>query len=265
MSDTKLLCLTLDLENDWYFDDPELDHLVFDYLEDFLELVGELDIPLSAFVVGRTLEAYPEKVDRLGSVIDCEFHLHSYQHDLSKSYDFETEVRRGMTAYRNHFNRDPIGYRAPQGNIEPHEFPILEDLGFAFDSSIFPSYRPGKYCNLRAPLEPYTPENAQSMLEIPFGAFRGIRIPLSHSYFKLFGRPLSSYLSVAPLPDVLVYNIHLHDLYRTASHDELDEPKRWIMKRNLDEAESMFRTNISTLLSRGYKPTTMTEVYDAFK
>lgn len=265
MSREKRLCLTLDLENDWNFDDPALDHLVLDHLEDFITLIGGLDVPLSVFVVGRTLEEYPEAVERLGSALDCEFHLHSYQHDLSKSYDFETEVRRGIRAFQNHFDREPAGYRAPQGNIEPHEFTILEDLGFAFDSSVYPSYRPGKYNNLRAPLEPYVPETAASLLEIPVGTFWGVRIPLSHSYFKLFGRPLSAYLSVAPLPDLLVYDVHLHDLYRTASHDELDEPKRWIMKRNLDRAVALFRTNVSTLRSRGYAPTTMTEVFDDYR
>jgi peptidoglycan/xylan/chitin deacetylase (PgdA/CDA1 family) len=261
----KPLCLTVDLENDWNFPDPSLDHLVLDHVGDFIRLIREIDVPVSIFIVGRTLEEYPAEIDRLESALDCEFHLHSYQHDLSKSYDFETEVRRGVRAFRDHFDRRPAGYRAPQGNIDPHEFPILEELGFAFDSSVFPSYRPGKYNNLTAPLEPYTPDTASSLLEIPVGAFRGLRVPLSHSYFKLVGRPLAAYLSVAPLPDVLVYNVHLHDLYRTASHDELDDPKRWIMKRNLDRSESLLRENVSTVRSRGYVPTTMTAVHERFE
>lgn len=264
-TDGGLLCLTLDLENDWHYDDQELDHTIFEHLEDFLGLIGEFDVPLSVFAVGRTLEKFPEEVDRMRSALDCEFHLHSYQHDLSKSYDFETEVRRGMNAYREFFGRDPVGYRAPQGNIEPHEFAILEDLGFDFDSSVFPSYRPGKYNNLTAPTEPFVPDGVSSLVEIPFGAFLGVRIPTSHSYFKLIGRPLSWLLSVGPLPDVLVYNIHVHDLYRTDSHDALATPKRWIMKRNLDNAEAMLRSNIATLLSRGYEPVTTTTVYEATK
>lgn len=265
MSERPVCCFTLDLEDDWSFDDPALDHRIFDHLDEFVALISALDVPLSVFVVGRTLERYPEKIDRIRSALDCEFHLHSYQHDLSKSYDFETEVRRGMEAYRGFFGRDPVGYRAPQGNIEPHEFRTLQTLGFDFDSSVFPSYRPGKYNNLTAPLEPYTPDTAPSLVEIPVGAFPGLRIPVAHSYFKLFGRGLSRYLAVAPLPEVLVYDVHLHDLYRTPCHDELDVPKRWIMKRNLDRAESLFRTNVETIRSRGYEPVTMTAVYESVK
>lgn len=261
MNNDRYFALTVDFENDWQFNDPALDHLVLDHLEEFLGLLAEFDIPVSIFVVGQTLEQYPEHVDRISAALDCEFHLHSYQHDLSKSYDFETEVRRGKDAFRNHFGREPIGYRAPQGNIEPDELPILEDLGFRFDSSVIPSYRPGTYNNLGAPLEPYHPTRTGDFVEIPMGAFRGIRVPCSHSYFKLFGRPLSRYLSIAPLPNVLVYVVHLHDLYRTASHDALDAPKRWVMKRNLNAAESLFRRNLRTILERGYDPVSMTDLY----
>jgi hypothetical protein len=49
----------------------------------------------------------------------------------------------------------------------------------------------------------YFPEDGvASLVEIPFGTFLWPRIPTSLSYFKLFGRPLSAYLSVGPLPDV---------------------------------------------------------------
>lgn len=257
-------CLTLDLENDWYFDEPGYDHLTFEYIDEFIELVDDLNVPLSVFVVGRTLEKYPEAIDRLTERLDCEFHLHSYQHDTSKEYDFREEVIRGKEAFRNHFGTDPIGYRAPQGNITDDEIGLLEELGFEFDSSVFPSYRPGVYNNLSAPLVPYIPTGASSLMEIPPGAFPGLRVPTSHSYFKLIGRPLSSYLSVSPLPDVLVYNIHLQDLYRTASHDHLSVPKKWIMKRNLDRSQRILRENVSTLLSRGYQPRTMTDVFDKY-
>lgn len=262
MSDGGTFCLTLDLENDWYLDDAALDHLVLAHLEEFLDLVDDLGVPLSVFAVGRTIEEHPWAVDRLRSALDCEFHLHSYRHDTSRSYEFETEVRRGMVAFREHFGHDPVGYRAPQGAIDPREFGVLEDLGFQFDSSVFPSYRPGKYNNLAAPTEPYVPASTSSLLEIPFGTIRGLRIPVALSYCKLFGRPLAGLLSVAPLPDVLVYNVHLHDLYETASHGELDQPKRWIMRRNIDRAESVLRRSVSAILSRGYEPATVTEVYD---
>ena len=261
MSNEQLLCLTLDLENDWYFDDPALDHLTLDHLDTFIDLVGEIDLPLSIFVVGETLERYPESVERLHTALDCEFHLHSYRHDTTKSCDFRDEVRRGVAAFEAHFDERPVGYRAPQGNIEPHEFEILEEEGFAFDSSVFPSFRPGVYNNLDAPLEPFRPNGGDGLLEIPLGVIRGFRIPTALSYVKAIGRPMVPLLRVAALPSVVVYNVHLQDLFRTESHDHLKQPKQTFMLRNMKRAATLFESSLDVLLQRGYRPTTINEVW----
>lgn len=260
----KQFALTLDLENDWYFDEPGYDHLTFEYLEEFIELIGELSVPLSVFVVGKTIEKHPDAVDRLSDELDTEFHLHSYRHERS-DHPFRDELRRGKTAFRNHFGHDPVGYREPYGDIDPSQFPVLSDEGFAFDSSIFPSYRPGVYSNLDAPLEPYAPAEAPELLEIPLGVFRGTRIPLSQNYLKLFGRPLVELLSVAPLSNTLVYNVHLQDLYRTASHGKLTGMKRHLMCRNLDQSVDILRESVSRIRSNGYEPVTMTDVYETHR
>lgn len=258
-SDEKQVALTLDLENDWYFDESGYDHLTFAYIDDFIDLIERLSVPLSVFVVGKTLERYPEVIDRLDSNLDVEFHLHSYRHEPT-SNPFRAELRRGKDAYSNHFGRDPVGYREPYGNVEPEQFPVLAEEGFAFDSSIFPSYRPGVYSNLDSPLEPYFLEEAPELLEIPLGVFRGLRIPLSQNYLKLFGSPLVRLLSSAPLSNTLVYNVHLQDLYRTASHGKLSGMKRRLMLRNLDDSVEILAEGLGRLRARGYEPTTMTAI-----
>lgn len=260
----KQFALTLDLENDWYIDEPGYDHLTFEYIEDFIRLIDGLSVPLSVFVVGTTLEDHPDGVDRLASDLDTEFHLHSYRHEPSAN-TFREELRLGKAAFRNHFGSDPVGYREPYGAIAPEQFPVLADEGFAFDSSVFPSYRPGVYNNLNAPLEPYTPAEAPRLLEIPLGVFRGARIPLSQNYLKLFGRPLVRLLSVAPLPNTLVYNVHLQDIYRTDSHERLSGLKERIINRNLDESAQILEESIERIRSRGYEPTTVSEIHSRYQ
>ncbi len=256
----KQFALTLDLENDWYFEEPGYDHLTFEYIEEFIDLIQRLSVPLSVFVVGKTLEKYPRAVDRLASELDAEFHLHSYRHEPTENA-FREELRLGKEAFRNHFGRDPIGYREPYGGIDPEQFPVLVEEGFEFDSSVFPSYRPGVYNNLRTPLEPYVPEGVSDLLEIPLGVVRGVRIPLSQNYLKLFGTPLVEFLSVAPLPETLVYNVHLQDLYRTDSHGKLPGVKRRIMGRNLDRSTEILEASVERIRSNGYEPTTIAEIH----
>ena len=170
MNDERIACLTLDLENDWYFNEPGYDHLTFEYIDDFITLIDNLNIPVTFFVVGKTIERFPKIIKKFDEALDCEFHLHSYQHDTSKSYDFRTEVQDGKDAFEAHFGYEPDGYRAPQGKIYPEEFAILEEEGFTFDSSIFPSYRPGVYSNLDKPLAPYRPRGTEELIEVPIGA-----------------------------------------------------------------------------------------------
>jgi peptidoglycan/xylan/chitin deacetylase (PgdA/CDA1 family) len=259
----KQFALTLDLENDWYFDDPGYDHLTFEYIEEFIDLIERLSVPLTVFVVGTTLEDHPEAVDRLATELDAEFHLHSYRHEPTRN-PFREELRRGKAAFNDHFGHDPVGYREPYGGIDPEQFPVLADEGFAFDSSVFPSYRPGVYNNLDVPLEPYVPDGVD-LLEIPLGVFRGLRIPLSQNYLKLFGRPLVELLSVAPLPRTVVYNIHLQDLFRTASHGKLPRIKRRIINRNLDESVNILEASVERIRSKGYEPVTLTDIHDRYR
>lgn len=257
----KQFALTLDLENDWYFEEPGYDHLTFERIGDFIDLIDGLSVPLSVFVVGKTLEKHPDAIDRLAAELDAEFHLHSYRHEPAAD-TFREELGRGKEAFRDHFGHDPIGYREPYGAIDREQFPVLVEEGFEFDSSIFPSYRPGVYNNLDTPLEPYTLEGYPELLEIPLGVFRGLRIPLSQNYLKLFGKPLQELLSVAPLPDTLVYNVHLQDLYRTRSHGKLSGFKRRVITRNLGDSERILRECVDRIRSSGYEPTTISGIYD---
>jgi peptidoglycan/xylan/chitin deacetylase (PgdA/CDA1 family) len=262
--DRRLACLTLDLENNWEFEAPGLRYATFEHLEDYVDLLDALDLPLSVFVVGETVEERPDALDRLADRLDVEFHLHSYSHDLSGTADLEREVRLGRAAFESHFGRPPAGYRATQGRIDPDEFRTLESAGFLFDSSVFPSYRPGTYNNLDAPIEPYRPAGSDSLLEIPVGVLPGLRVPVSQAYLKAAGTPLLALLRHLPLPEVVVFNTHLQDLYHTPAHERLGAVKRLFYGRNMDRAEDVFRRTVRTLRRRGYSFVRMTDVYDAY-
>lgn len=253
-----LACITLDLEDDWSI--PGEDDPTFENLDRYVALVDDLEVPLSVFAVGKTIERRPAVVDRLRSELDAEFHLHSYRHDMTKSYDFRAELRRGVDAFERHFGTTPVGYRAPQGNVEPDELVALERAGFEFDASVFPSYRPGVYNNLRAPLTPYVPDGVEELIEIPFAAVPWLRIPIAQNYLKLLGDPYLALLKRGPLPDVLVYDSHLQDFWPTAFHENLPTVKRLLWKRNIDRSVELFEQFVGILRQRGYEFGKISEV-----
>jgi peptidoglycan/xylan/chitin deacetylase (PgdA/CDA1 family) len=213
-------------------------------------------------VVGRTLQRHPDIVERLNTELDTEFHLHSFQHDITRSYDFAEELPAAVQAYRDFFGTDPTGYRAPQGDIRPEEFGLLEDAGFDFDSSPFPSHPPGVYNNLRAPLLPYRPESTTELLEIPFAAVPRFRIPIAMNYLKLLGDPFRTLLRRVTLPVVLVFDSHLQDFWLTEFHAHLPNPKRALMTRNMGQTTELFREFIDQLRRDEYEFRRISSVYD---
>lgn len=258
-SSGKVACITLDLEHDHRIPE-ETKNPTFDYVNDYIHMVSELDIPISIFVVGKVIEWEPEMIQRFTDELDVEFHLHSYTHDITKSTSFEKELTKGIESFEDFFARKPTGYRAPQGNIEEGEFEILERHGFEFDSSVFPSYRPGVYNNLRKPTDPYYPSMTEELIEIPFSVVPRLRIPIAQNYIKLLGDPYRYLLKSGALPDLVVYDSHMQDFYRTEYHDHMDFPLKQLTTRNIHRSKEIFKDFVMHLRSEGYEFITISDL-----
>ena len=246
-------CVTLDLEDNWKFESADLRYLVFDHVDEYAELIRSLDLPLTVFVVGEVLEDRPDVVRRLDAELDVEFHLHSYSHDMDGAVDTEREIRDGVRAFRSVLGRDPRGYRAPRFIVDGGDLAALSEAGFEFDSSVCPSYRPGVYNNLDAPTEPYYPEAAPDLLELPISVHPRLRIPFEQSYLRLLRGPYLALLRRSDLPDPLIFNSHLHDYFHTAAHDELEGARRFLFTHNLDSSIDVFARFVALLRERGYR------------
>ncbi|WP_132059384.1 polysaccharide deacetylase family protein [Halorussus amylolyticus] len=262
---TDTACITLDLEDNWDFESPDLRYLVFDHLDEYVALLDRLDVPLTVFVVGQVLEDRPEAVRRLDDELDAEFHLHSYQHDMHNEVSLEAEVRKGTRAFEEVLGRDPDGYRAPRFIVNDGDLSTLSDAGFAFDSSICPSYRPGVYNNLDLPTRPYYPAEAPGLLELPVSVHPRLKIPFEQSYLRLFGEPYLRLLERSALPDLLVFNSHLHDYFHTAAHDNLGRIRQFAFKRNIDRSPETFERFVGLLRERGYRFRKLGDVSDEIR
>jgi peptidoglycan/xylan/chitin deacetylase (PgdA/CDA1 family) len=219
----KMVCLTLDLEQDY---GDLLEKPTYEGLEHIPELVTffkEENIPLTCFVQGSIFETHPESINLL-KALDIELELHAYSHS-SKNIDTDLDVLKGKEAFYKFVGTNPIGYRSPLGIINDVDYYTLANNGFKYDSSIFPSFRLGVFNNISKPTNPYI-VNGTNIMEFPIGVFsKAIRIPLSLSYLKLFGRPYTGLLKYYPLPNLIIFGFHMHDLFdlRSASLLPLDK------------------------------------------
>ena len=209
----KVFCLTLDVEQDFgaRLDCPNYEGL--NHISELVDLLKRRDIPLTCFMQGSILETHQAEIEPFLE-LDVEFELHSYSHPKTKALNIDTEIENGKRAYFNLFKRNPTGYRAPLGVINEEDYDVLSSAGFMYDSSVFPSFRPGIFNNMEKPITPYR-LNRNNIIEVPFTVMGPvIRIPIALSYIKLLGRPFLNLLKTVRCPNLIVFDFHLVDLFQ---------------------------------------------------
>ena len=111
---------------------------------EYVRLIDRTGAKVTAFLVTSLLDRYGDRYRRLGERIPVEFEIHSHAHDLRDPCS-RADIEAAMGAFRGFAGSDPIGYRAPVGKLTREGLDTLLDLGFRYDSSIYPSVRPGKW------------------------------------------------------------------------------------------------------------------------
>jgi len=174
--------LTIDLE-DYYqvtafsaSRERERDHSYISRVEQnthrTLEILAEKGCVATFFTVGSVAEEHPRLIQLVvnaGHEIACHSFAHQQIFNLARDQFWE-DTRRAKTAIENAAGTRIFGYRAPSFSItraSAWAFEILVELGFTYDSSIFPVKHPS-YGVVQSPRFPYTVETqAGSIIEFP--------------------------------------------------------------------------------------------------
>lgn len=263
-SGKKLACFTLDLEPDHCDLVNGYHYESFRGADSLLEVLKEEGVPLTVFATGKVLD---ERLDTalLFARAGAEMALHSYSH--KRTAGGVGEIEKGIEAYRRSLGTGPRGYRAPLGMISRQEIEFLSDEGFLYDSSLFPSLFPGRFSNVSSPTTPFV-HKGTGLLELPISVVPVVRFPVSLSYIQLGSYPVFSLLAhFFGLPDRLVIDFHLHDVFPSSVFREL--PLKWkliysrFFMRNRNLGVWYFKKVVALLKSRGYHFGNMMNLYAA--
>lgn len=257
----RIACVTLDFELD-YGDRLEEFNILENCGEEIrwlMELVVRLGVPVSAFVRTDILARYPRSVDMLRTLAG-DFHSHSHTHN-TRDFDTRRELTDSVAAFQEHFGQMPLGYRAPQGVLRPGDVDLIRKAGFQFSSSVFPSYRPGKFNNLRMPIRPFLYSNG--LMELPLAVIPKVRWIVSLSYLKVLGfAGFRALHSLFGLPNIVIFNSHLHDfIFCRRSFDRLPAKVRLLWGIRAREGKNYFERFIQLLRESGYHFVSMSELY----
>ena len=159
-----------------------------------LSLLDEKKVRGTFFVLGWVAEKSPGLVKRIadaGHEIAC----HGYSHQLiyrQSEKEFREETTRAKRFLEDVIGKAVIGYRAASFSITRDSLwalDVLIDLGFEYDSSVFP-IRHDRYGIPGASPEigPITAPSQRTLVEFPMSAatFAGVQVPVSGGgYFRI--------------------------------------------------------------------------------
>src|SRR5713101_6495061 len=137
-----------------------------------LEQLGSADRHATFFVLGWVVEKYPcliRQIADLGHEVACHSLRHRLVYELTPE-EFREDTRRAKQLLEDAGGVPVRGYRAPSFSITRGSlwaFEVLAELGFTYDSSIFPVRHPN-YGMLDAPRSPFRIETRSGpIVEFP--------------------------------------------------------------------------------------------------
>ena len=157
-----------------------------------LQILSSLGITATFFVVGWVAERFPQLVQAIvgaGHQLGCHSYLHRRIYTLSQE-EFREDTKKAKAILEDISGRPVLGYRAPSYSITQKSLwalDILQELGFRYDSSIFPIHH-DLYGMPGSPRFPYQLPN-HDMREYPISTAHllGRNLPVSGGgYFRLF-------------------------------------------------------------------------------
>jgi peptidoglycan/xylan/chitin deacetylase (PgdA/CDA1 family) len=237
-----------------------------EYFERYVAIIRNHNAKVTMFTVTSLFERFGEQFAKLGKRIPLEYAAHSHNHNPNNGATID-EVASSARVIKRVQGNSPLGYRAPYGQITKEGLGHLLDLGYQYDSSVYPSYRPGKfgYANLHLPNDPFriTREN-KSLIELPFTSLTGVRIVLGLSYVKLLGWGIYSLLwRIFGLPKIALALSHPHDFYfhELAGFHPVSAEKL-ALSRNAKRAFDYFDNVVTKLGNQGYEFAFVSEAFE---
>lgn len=175
---------------------PQLEYRCERNVYRMLEMLAERSVRGTFFVLGWVADRSPQLVRDIaaaGHEVACHGHSHQLVYRQSRQ-QFADETRYAKELLEDLTGSPVLGYRAASFSITKVSMWALDtliDLGFTYDSSVFPVRHHDNYGIPEAPLGPcrMRAPSGRTLIEVPLSVaeFGGVRVPVSGGgYFRLF-------------------------------------------------------------------------------
>lgn len=168
-------------------------------MENVSQLLNLHQIPTTIFATAAYALENESQVKDLA--LKHEIASHSYYHSKFK----EEDLLNAKLALEKITGKDVYGLRMPR--MKEVNMAAVSKAGYAYDSSLNPTWIPGKYNKLHLPKEIYT---EHGMLRVPCSVSPTLRIPLFWLAFKNFPYSFYKGLALQTLRSAGYLNLYFH-------------------------------------------------------
>ena len=222
---------------------------VYENTQKILTTLEKYDSTATFFVLGWVAERFPELVKEIDAM-GHEVASHGYSHQLVYNQTpelFYSETSKSKEILENIIGKEVTGYRAASYSITRKSLwalDILCELGFSYDSSIFPVYH-DRYGIADSPSVPHmlVSPNGSRIIEYPLSVFKlgSYNLPVAGGgYFRLYPYWLTRFFYNAINKKDLSFVFYMHPWEIDA-----DQPRiktNWFSEfrhyNNLDKTEN---------------------------
>jgi len=239
-------------------------------MDRMLELMADCDVRATCFVLGCVADRAPDLVRHIADA-GHEIASHGYSHELVYDMtpaEFRVDVEESKQLLEDISGQQVRGYRAPSFSLTDWALPILQEAGFEYDSSLFPTtIRHDRYGKLASsgPTEDY-PARYEGITEVSMSCLTigGHALPWAGGgYFRLLPYPIfkSGVKKILGAGKPYIFYIHPWEL-------DVDQPRVGGLKRserirhylNLERTESRW-----TSLLRDFRWMTISELVSVYE
>ncbi|MFL5739885.1 MAG: polysaccharide deacetylase family protein [Flavisolibacter sp.] len=145
----------------------------FDGLQVLRETLQQLSIQVTFFTTGNFAQHYPDIIR------DLSVHHEIASHTLFHSAFAKADLKKSKEILEEITGREIFGIRMPR--MARADLPAIRAAGYSYDSSLNPTYLPGRYNNLKVSRTPFVEEG---VMRFPVSVSPCLRIPLFWLSFK---------------------------------------------------------------------------------
>ena len=168
-------------------------------LDAIMHILSNKDLCCTLFTTANFAQQYPDSISRLAA--RHEIASHTFYHSSFKNEDLAGSKK----VLEKICNKPVIGLRMPR--MRAVEMEAVKAAGYSYDSSINPTWLPGRYNYTHLPRTLY---KEKDVLRLPASVSPNVRIPLFWLAFKNFPYPLFRRLALQTLKKDGYLNLYFH-------------------------------------------------------